>query len=275
MILFRQWWMFSCLIQSVNCTLYLMCAMLSKRKSLHLLTMYYQFQFFLQNLQNSSHGESYERIANGFGLVCCLWRFERTEYFSEFWGNKCCKQSCIIKQYTFYKKNLKIDDYKDGRVSSYRIFQIWKSKMKSAGGLSVAKCVKNFKFNHVLYSMTPKLQTKTVSNAYILYNLLKKEQHNLSRKCKIPWKMVKDGDNPNTLVKLNNFAQQGAVTFSFLYMYVSSAVILNINILVFDQVNYPSMVNVLTRSIISLKLNTSIYLYIWNQNKSYEICFKF
>ena len=74
--------------------------------------------------------------------------------------------------------------------------------------------------------------------------------------------MVKDGDHPNTLVKLYNFAQQGAVTFSFLYMYVSSAVILNINILVFDQVNYPSMVNVLTRSIISLKLNTSIYLYI-------------
>lgn len=150
-----------------------------------------------------------------------------------------------------------------------------KIKNEVSWGLSVAKCVKNFKFNHVLYSMTPKLQTKTISNAYILYNLLKKEQHNLSRKCKIPWKMVKDGDNPNTLVKLNNFAQQGAVTFSFLYMYVSSAVILNINILVFDQVNYPSMVNVLTRSIISLKLNTSIYLYIWNQNKSYEICFKF
>ena len=59
-------------------------------------------------------------------------------------------------------------------------------------------------------------------------------------------KIVKDGDHPNTLVKLYNFAQQGDVTFSFFYihMYVSSAVILNINILVFDQVNYP-MVNIL------------------------------
>jgi hypothetical protein len=36
---------------------------------------------------------------------------------------------------------------------------------------------------------------------------------------KYPEKMVKDGDHPNTLVKLYNFVQQGAVTFSF-FIYV-------------------------------------------------------
>jgi hypothetical protein len=52
-----------------------------------------------------------------------------------------------------------------------------KNKIEVSWGLSVAECVKNFKFNHVLYSMTPKVQTKTVSNAY---NLLKEGQLNLS-----------------------------------------------------------------------------------------------
>jgi hypothetical protein len=31
----------------------------------------------------------------------------------------------------------------------------------------VAACVKNFKLNHVLYSMTPKVQAKTVSNQFV------------------------------------------------------------------------------------------------------------
>ena len=62
-------------------------------------------------------------------------------------------------------------------------FSDMKIKIEVSWGLSVAKCVENFKFNHVLYSMTPKSQTKTISNAY---NLLKEGQHNLSRKCKIP-----------------------------------------------------------------------------------------
>ena len=132
------------------------------------------YQFFLQNGQNSSHGESYERIANCFELVCCLC-FDRTEFFSDFWGNKCCKQSCV-KQYTFYRK-LRIDDYKDGRVFFVQDISDMKNKIEVSWGLSVAECVKNFKFNHVLYSMTPKVQTKTVSNAY---NLLKEGQLNLS-----------------------------------------------------------------------------------------------
>jgi hypothetical protein len=60
--------------------------------------------------------------------------------------------------------------YKDGRVFLVQDNSDMKNKIEVSWGLSVAECVKNFKFNHVLYSMTPKVQTKTVSNAY---NLLK------------------------------------------------------------------------------------------------------
>ena len=80
---------------------------------------------------------------------------------------------------TRFTEKLKIDDYmyKDGRVFLVQDNSDMKNKIEVSWGLSVAECAKNFKFNHVLYSMTPKVQTKTVSNAY---NLLKEGQLNLS-----------------------------------------------------------------------------------------------
>ena len=80
---------------------------------------------------------------------------------------------------TRFTEKLKIDDYmyKYGRVFLVQDISDMKNKIEVSWGLSVAECVKNFKFNHVLYSMTPKVQTKTVSNAY---NLLKEGQLNLS-----------------------------------------------------------------------------------------------
>ena len=163
------------------------------------MTTYYQFQFFLQNLQNSSHGERYERIANGFGLVCWLGRFERTEYFSDFWGNKCCKQSCIIKQYTFYKKKLRIDDYKDGRVSSYRIFQIWKSKLKSAGGSRSQSVLRILNLIIFCTSWPQKFKQKPSVMLTICWN---KGNITYLESVKYPEKMVKDGDHPNTYLNL-------------------------------------------------------------------------
>jgi uncharacterized protein YqgV (UPF0045/DUF77 family) len=79
--------------------------------------------------------------------------------------------------YTRFTEKLRIDDYKDGRIFLVQDISDMKIKIEVSWGLSVAECVKNFKFNHVLYSMTPKVQTKTVSNAY---NLLKEGQLNLS-----------------------------------------------------------------------------------------------
>jgi uncharacterized protein YqgV (UPF0045/DUF77 family) len=79
--------------------------------------------------------------------------------------------------YTRFTEKLRIDDYKDGRIFLVQDISDMKIKIEVSWGLSVAECVMNFKFNHVLYSMTPKVQTKTVSNAY---NLLKEGQLNLS-----------------------------------------------------------------------------------------------
>jgi uncharacterized protein YqgV (UPF0045/DUF77 family) len=79
--------------------------------------------------------------------------------------------------YTRFTEKLRIDDYKDGRIFLVQDISDMKIKIEVSWGLSVAECAKNFKFNHVLYSMTPKVQTKTVSNAY---NLLKEGQLNLS-----------------------------------------------------------------------------------------------
>ena len=78
---------------------------------------------------------------------------------------------------TRFTEKLRINEYKDGRVFLAQDISDMKNKIEVSRGFWVAGCVKNVKFNHVLYSMTPKFQTKSISNAY---NLLKEGHRNLS-----------------------------------------------------------------------------------------------
>ena len=57
---------------------------------------------------------------------------------------------------SLFKEPVRLDDFKDGRIFIVQDISEDKNKIESGWSLSVADCVKNFGFNHILFDMVSK-----------------------------------------------------------------------------------------------------------------------